>query len=1056
MVDFVLGRLRFKFKDAWSISTAYIRDDIVTYGGRSYVCLTNHTSSSNSSGGFYTDKDSNSRWELMNDGTAWIGPWSTSSYYKENDVIKYGGRVYICSNNHTSNSTSAGGFYSDTTAGRWEMLGDGIEFKGEWLGNTYYKINDVVKWGSSLYIANTGHTANASWVNSESNFVLFVGGLEFEDSYSAGALYQPGDVVRYGGYNFVATNETTGNLPTNTLYWEVLSTGFNLEGDYNNGTAYQPGDVVRYGAYTYVAKVDTTGNIPTNTTYWNLLNTGTRWLGDYSGATAYIPGDMVKSGGYLYVANLNVTGQLPHSNTSAWTLHTEGFNWNGTYSSANTYQLGDVVSWNGSSWISTSNNNSNNTPAGASSNWFIMAQGDPTGILTTQGDILYRASAANERLGVGANGQVLVVNNSIPRWENSAAANNVYYVSTDGTDSASFGRSLQRPWRTIKYATQNISGPATIFVKNGTYEEILPITVPANTAIMGDAQRTVIVRPAAGLSDDGITNNNLATMWRLSDGTLLKQMTFTGMTGFVPGSPDDDITAATIGGVFVRFNPSSPIATKSPYVLECSAISSGGVGVIVDGSVHASGNKSMVFHAYTILNNDGVGYYIKDNGRAEIVSCFTYYCWFGLATSGGGFIRGLNNNNSYGRYGAVSRGFDTGETPHIGKLYGRQLQFAAGSTMAFNTGEFITGGTSSANGIVTNVQGAANKLYYWPVSGTFQNSEVVTGVTTAVTATTTSSGVTGQKGYVIVANGFNDSPLPGRSIQFSDDANNAYVIQSVSGTYTNSNSRMVIVLSQEKLDPSSNAANVVVRANFSQIRLTGHDFLDIGTGNTATANVPGVSSLPATQGNEVVEYKPGRVYYVSTDQNGNFRVGEYFRIDQATGRATLDASAFDLSGLTSLKLGSIGAQLGETINEFSSDVTMGGNSNQAVPTEAAVKTYVDTKIATSVVANTISYSNTVSGLATSNVQTAIDLTYQTVLSGSPVSVAFSNTGASANLILNANGAVTYYRDASIIIANVVYNTSQLPTSWQEIYSGTTYTFAATYDANNYITQITRT
>jgi len=42
-----------------------------------------------------------------------------------------------------------------------------------------------------------------------------------------------------------------------------------------------------------------------------------------------------------------------------------------------------------------------------------------------------------------------------------------------------------------------------------------------------------------------------------------------------------------------------------------------------------------------------------------------------------------------------------------------------------------------------------------------------------------------------------------------------------------------------------------------------------------------------------------------------------------------------------LRLGSIGAQLGESINEFSSDVTLGGNSNIAVPTEAAVKRYVD-------------------------------------------------------------------------------------------------------------------
>jgi len=80
---------------------------------------------------------------------------------------------------------------------------------------------------------------------------------------------------------------------------------------------------------------------------------------------------------------------------------------------------------------------------------------------------------------------------------------------------------------------------------------------------------------------------------------------------------------------------------------------------------------------------------------------------------------------------------------------------------------------------------------------------------------------------------------------------------------------------------------------------------------------------------------------VSTDQDGNFRVGEYFKIDQATGTATLNANAFNLAGLTSLRLGSIGAQLGETINEFSSDETLGGNSNTAVPTEYAVKTYVD-------------------------------------------------------------------------------------------------------------------
>jgi hypothetical protein len=89
----------------------------------------------------------------------------------------------------------------------------------------------------------------------------------------------------------------------------------------------------------------------------------------------------------------------------------------------------------------------------------------------------------------------------------------------------------------------------------------------------------------------------------------------------------------------------------------------------------------------------------------------------------------------------------------------------------------------------------------------------------------------------------------------------------------------------------------------------------------------------------VVETDGGRVYFVSTDQDGDFRVGDLFRIQQATGIATLNADAFDLSGLSELQLGSIGAQLGATINEFSTDETLSGNSNTAVPTEFAIVGY---------------------------------------------------------------------------------------------------------------------
>ena len=90
------------------------------------------------------------------------------------------------------------------------------------------------------------------------------------------------------------------------------------------------------------------------------------------------------------------------------------------------------------------------------------------------------------------------------------------------------------------------------------------------------------------------------------------------------------------------------------------------------------------------------------------------------------------------------------------------------------------------------------------------------------------------------------------------------------------------------------------------------------------------------------ETDPGRVYYTATDELGNFYVGDQFKVDQATGNVTLDASAFNLSGLESLRLGSVGGLIGAAVGEFSTDVTMSQNSDTKVPTQKAVKTYVDT------------------------------------------------------------------------------------------------------------------
>ena len=47
MADFKLGRIKFKWRGNWAASTSYLIDDVVKYGGNSYVAIANHTSPAN-------------------------------------------------------------------------------------------------------------------------------------------------------------------------------------------------------------------------------------------------------------------------------------------------------------------------------------------------------------------------------------------------------------------------------------------------------------------------------------------------------------------------------------------------------------------------------------------------------------------------------------------------------------------------------------------------------------------------------------------------------------------------------------------------------------------------------------------------------------------------------------------------------------------------------------------------------------------------------------------------------------------------------------------------
>ena len=73
----------------------------------------------------------------------------------------------------------------------------------------------------------------------------------------------------------------------------------------------------------------------------------------------------------------------------------------------------------------------------------------------------------------------------------------------------------------------------------------------------------------------------------------------------------------------------------------------------------------------------------------------------------------------------------------------------------------------------------------------------------------------------------------------------------------------------------------------SRIIASGHSFEHIGSGVTISTALPRKGGV-TIQENEVVKLDGGQVVYTSTDQDGNFRIGDGVVIDQAAGSVTGD------------------------------------------------------------------------------------------------------------------------------------------------------------------------
>ena len=515
----------------------------------------------------------------------------------------------------------------------------------------------------------------------------------------------------------------------------------------------------------------------------------------------------------------------------------------------------------------------------------LLVQGDArvTGILTV-GTASVTIDGDNNNVTVGlvtiTNSEVVlgdnVTINSSATGINSAP--NVLYVAKDGSDSNN-GTSIDNAFLTIAGAVGAATSGTTIKVLSGNYVESNPIELPAFTAVVGDDLRTVKVLPSTTNSD----------IFHVNKGCKLANMTFSGHVAPAAAVAFPSAGATNVGGG----------KWKGPYIQNCTSDTTTGTGIYIDGD-KAVKTKSMNVDAFTQYNQGGVGVAVTNEGYAQLVSVFTICCDKAITVHKGGQADLANSNCSFGTLGLVADG--KGPEQFIGTVTSSAA--AAQDNVTINVG---TGETRPYDGqivyfdelyksVETITVGSGGTGYTQAPTVTIDAPAGPNGETASAFASIENGAVTS---ISIISSGSQYDSTPSITISGPQSGvNTATATANMADTYYTINSATPIVSGITTLTLAENLINTVgvgSTAYFfqqSKIVASSHTFEYIGSGNTITLATPKRGGV-TIQANEVVSQNGGRVIYTSTDQAGNFRIGDDLQINQATG--TISGRAFSKS-----------------------------------------------------------------------------------------------------------------------------------------------------------------
>jgi len=250
---------------------------------------------------------------------------------------------------------------------------------------------------------------------------------------------------------------------------------------------------------------------------------------------------------------------------------------------------------------------------------------------------------------------------------------NIVYVAVNGDDRLD-GLTMANAVANIHTALGRVNAYWTVKVFPGQYTlHGNPVTIPRKVSLIGNDLRTCDIFP----------ENQTDDMFYVNNGCYINGFTFRGHRAANPNNVKN-------GSAVFSYNPdgSAGNITTSPYIQNCSSITTTGTGVRVDGN-YVGGLRSMVLDAYTQFNQGGIGVHLLNKGYMQLVSLFTICCEYSVLAENGGFGSITNSNTSFGRFGLVADG--ASETLYTGRII-RQLT-SRSVEIEFNT----TGGLVRGN-----------------------------------------------------------------------------------------------------------------------------------------------------------------------------------------------------------------------------------------------------------------------------------------------------------------------------------------------------------------------